>query len=42
MTEAGDPLEVDRLADPPGSLPGRIELWEERVRVWRLHWEDDP
>ncbi len=42
MTSGTDWLEADRLPDPPRELPAPIELVEEAVRMWRLHWEEDP
>ncbi len=42
MTSGADWLQADRLPDPPLELPARIELADETVRLWRLHWEEDP
>lgn len=35
-------FEADRLPEPPEKLPGNFELAEEKISVWRLHWEGDP
>ncbi|MDQ3506464.1 MAG: RES family NAD+ phosphorylase [Actinomycetota bacterium] len=35
-------LEADRLPEPPEKLPGELDLVEEKLSVWRLHWEGDP
>jgi hypothetical protein len=42
VTSGADWLEADRLPDPARQLPARIELVEEMVGLWRLHWEEDP
>ncbi len=35
-------LEDDRLPEPPERLPEGVELVEEKLSAWRLHWEEDP
>lgn len=35
-------FEADRLPAPPEKLPGELDLVEEKLSLWRLHWEGDP
>jgi hypothetical protein len=35
-------LEADRLPEPPENLPAPLDLTEEELSAWRLHWEVNP
>ena len=35
-------LEGDRLPEPPERLPAPLDLVEEQLSAWRLHWEEAP
>lgn len=35
-------LEADRLPEPPERLPAPLDLTEEEISAWRLHWEENP
>lgn len=30
------------MPEPPERLPGELDLVEEKLSVWRLHWEEEP
>lgn len=34
-------LEADRLPEPPEHLPASLDLTEEEISAWRLHWEEN-